>query len=252
MFTDTHAHIYSEYYDDFNSIIDNAKNNGINRIINAGTNLDNCHEVLDVSNVFENVYCCIGIHPEDIDENYLDFEQLLLDNLNNNKLVAIGEIGLDYYFRKDNKEEQIKVFEYQLGLAEKYSLPVVVHSREATADVISSLKKFKLRGVIHCFSGSLETANIYLKMGFYIGVGGVLTFKNSKIDDVIKEVPLNRILLETDSPYLTPEPNRGKRNEPAYILDIAKYVANLYNVSLDEVSNITEKNVNDLYFNKNN
>ena len=121
-------------------------------------------------------------------------------------MVAIGEIGLDYYYTKENRDKQIEVFEFQLALAEKYNLPVIVHSREATLDTINSIKKFKVRGVIHCFSGSLETANIFMKLGFYFGVGGVMTFKNSKIDQVIKNIPLDRIVLETDSPYLTPEP----------------------------------------------
>lgn len=248
MFTDTHAHIYSEYYEDFDEVVNNAKDKNVNRIINAATNINNSLEVLEISKKYDTVYCCIGIHPEDIDTGYDNFEQILIDNLNNNKLVAIGEIGLDYYYSKDNKDKQKELFEYQLSLAEKYNLPVVVHSREATLDTIECLKKYNVRGVIHCFSGSIETAKIYIKMGFYIGVGGVLTFKNSKIDDVIKEIPLDRILLETDSPYLTPEPNRGKRNEPAYISDIAMYLAKLFNVELDEISSITENNVNTLYF----
>lgn len=246
-FTDTHAHIFNEYYNNFNKVIEDAKNNSVYKIINAATNFNNIEEVLETSKKYPNIYACIGLHPEDLVKDYTKLEKYIVDNLNNKKLVAIGEIGLDYYYTKENKNEQIELFEYQLSLAEKYGLPVVVHSREATLDTINSLKKFKVEGVIHCFSGSLETANILINMGFYIGVGGVMTFKNSKIDTIIKEIPLDRIILETDSPYLTPEPFRKYSNEPKYIKTIAEYLASLKNISLEEVSRVTEKNVRDLY-----
>ncbi len=246
-FTDTHAHIFNEYYNDFNKVIEDAKNNSVYKIINAATNFNNIEEALETSKKYPNIYACIGLHPEDLVKDYTKLEKYIVDNLNNKKLVAIGEIGLDYYYTKENKNEQIELFEYQLSLAEKYGLPVVVHSREATLDTINSLKKFKVKGVIHCFSGSLETANILINMGFYIGVGGVMTFKNSKIDTIIKEITLDRIILETDSPYLTPEPFRKYSNEPKYIKTIAEYLANLKNISLEEVSRVTEKNVSDLY-----
>ena len=246
-FTDTHAHIFNEYFSDFGKVIEDAKNNSVYKIINATTSFENIEEVLDTSKKYPNIYACIGLHPEDLVKDYTKLEKYIVDNSNNKKLVAIGEIGLDYYYTKENKKEQIELFEYQLSLAEKYGLPVVVHSREATLDTINSLKKFKVEGVIHCFSGSLETANILINMGFYIGVGGVMTFKNSKIDTIIKEIPLDRIILETDSPYLTPEPFRKYSNEPKYIKTIAEYLANLKNISLEEVSRVTEKNVSDLY-----
>lgn len=246
-FTDTHAHIFNEYYNDLNKVIEDAKNNSVYKIINAATNFNNIEEVFETSKKYPNIYACIGLHPEDLVKDYTKLEKYIVDNVNNKKLVAIGEIGLDYYYTKENKNEQIELFEYQLSLAEKYGLPVVVHSREATLDTINSLKKFKVKGVIHCFSGSLETANILINMGFYIGVGGVMTFKNSKIDTIIKEIPLDRIILETDSPYLTPEPFRKYSNEPKYIKTIAEYLANLKNISLEEVSRVTEKNVSDLY-----
>lgn len=246
-FTDTHAHIFNEYFKDFGKVIEEAKNNSVYKIINAATSFGNIEEVLETSEKYPNIYACIGLHPEDLVKDNIKLEKYIIDNLNNEKLVAIGEIGLDYYYTKENKNEQIELFEYQLSLAEKYGLPVVVHSREATLDTINSLKKYKVKGVIHCFSGSLETANILINMGFYIGVGGVMTFKNSKIDTIIKEIPLDRIILETDSPYLTPEPFRKYSNEPKYIKTIAEYLANLKNISLEEVSRVTEKNVRDLY-----
>lgn len=246
-FTDTHAHIFNEYFEDFNKVIESAKNNNVDTILNAATSLKNIPEVLKTSEEYENIYACIGIHPEDMDDDYKKIEKIIVDNINNKKLAAIGEIGLDYYYTKENRDKQIEVFEFQLALAEKYNLPVVVHSREATLDTINSIKKFKVRGVIHCFSGSLETANIFIKLGFYFGVGGVMTFKNSKIDQVIKNIPLDRIVLETDSPYLTPEPFRKYSNEPKYIKTIAEYLADLKGISVEEVSSITEKNVQELY-----
>ena len=154
---------------------------------------------------------------------------------------------MDYYYTKDNKEEQIKLFETQLALAEKYNMPVIVHSRDATEDTINSLKKFNCKGVIHSFSGSLETAKIYIKMGYLLGVNGVITFKNAKIKDVIKEVGLENIVLETDSPYLTPEPFRGKQNNPGHVLEVAKFVADLYNISLEKLAEQTNKNIINMY-----
>lgn len=245
--TDTHAHIYKEYYENIDEIIFSSKENNVNKIINAATNFENINEVLDLSKKYSNVYSAIGIHPEEEVLNYDELENIINANLNNSSLVAIGEIGLDYYYTKENKEEQIKLFEYQLSLAEKYQLPVIVHSRAATEDTIKCLKKYHVKGIIHCFNGSLETANIYIKLGFYIGVGGVLTFKNSKIDEVIKNISLDHIVLETDSPYLTPEPYRKYSNEPKYIKVIAEYLANLKNVSLEEIALKTEENVHNLF-----
>lgn len=250
-FTDTHAHIFSEYFNDIDALLASSKENNVYRILNASTNFNNIDEVLEIANKYSEIYACIGIHPEDIDEDYTKLEKYIVDNLNNNKLIAIGEIGLDYYYTKENKEKQIELFEYQLSLAEKYNLPVVVHSREATMDTINSIKKFKVKGVIHCFNGSLETANIYIKLGFYIGVGGVMTFRNSKIDTIIKDIPLDRIILETDSPYLTPEPYRKYSNEPKYIKTIAEYLSSIKGIPLEEISRITENNVNELYNIKN-
>src|SRR5699024_6836671 len=160
----------------------------------------------------------LGIHPEYVENYTLDDIKFIEDNLNNPKIVAIGEIGLDYHYSKENKEEQIKLLELQLKLAEKYGVPVIIHSREATEDTINTLKKYKVRGVIHSFSGSLETAKIYIKMGYLLGINGVVTFKNCNLKDVLKEIPIENIVLETDSPYLTPVPFRGKQNNSSHIL----------------------------------
>ena len=187
------------------------------------------------------------MHPETVDDYSLDDIEFIKNNLSNEKIVAIGEIGLDYHYTKENKDEQIKLLEMQLSLAEEYNLPVIIHSRDATEDTINTLKKFNCRGTIHSFSGSLETAKIYIKMGYLLGVNGVITFKNCNIKDVIKEVGLDNIVLETDSPYLTPVPYRGMQNNPSHILDIAKFVSELYNVSLEELSYRTNENIKRMY-----
>ena len=247
MFTDSHCHIFNEYYTDIDEILKKAEESKVDKFIVAATDIKSSVEVLNLAKEYKNIYICLGIHPDSIDNSLNEFEKILVENVDNEKLVAIGEIGLDYYYGKDTRDMQIKYFEYQLSLAEKYDLPVVVHSRDATKDTIDCLRKYRVTGVIHCFTGSLDTAKIYMKMGFYIGVNGVMTFKKAKIDEVIKEIPLEKLVLETDSPYLTPEPYRKYKNQPAYIYTIAQYLANLKGVSLEEISRITEKNIKDIF-----
>ena len=243
MFCDTHCHIFKEYYENIEEVIVNAKNAKVNKIIVAADNYKTSLEVLELIKKYDNVYGCIGLHPENVDE---EFDFTIFDNLPK-KIVAIGEIGLDYYYTKDNKEEQIKILRQQLKIAEKLNLPVVIHSREATQDTINILKEFNVKGVIHSFSGSLETAKIYIKMGYKLGINGVITFKNCNLKEVYKELSLDNIVLETDSPYLTPVPYRGQRNEPAHILDIAMFLSNLYNKDLYEIADITNKNISEIY-----
>ena len=246
-FVDTHCHVFETDYDNIDVVLENASNNHIKYIINNGSNNFYNKEVLKLVDKYPCMYGAIGIHPEDVEGYSLEDLKFIENNLSCNKIVAIGEIGLDYHYTKENKDKQIELFEKQLALAEKYNLPVIVHSRDATEDTINSLKKFKCKGVIHSFSGSLETAKIYLKIGYLLGVNGVITFKNAKIKDVIKEVGLQNIVLETDSPYLTPEPFRGKQNNPGHVLEVAKFVANLYDISLEELATQTNKNVTDMY-----
>ena len=247
MLIDTHCHIYSEYYNNINKVLDLAKNSNVNILINNGCDSKSNKEVIDLLDKYKNMYGAIGIHPEEVDNYSLDDIKFIEKNLNNKKVVAIGEIGLDYHYSKENKEKQIKLFELQLDIANKYKVPVIIHSRDATEDTINILRKYNIKGVIHSFSGSLETAKIYIKMGFLLGINGVVTFKNCNLKDILVNIGLNNIILETDSPYLTPVPYRGKQNNPSHILDIAKYISEIFNVSLEEVSKITTKNVLDLY-----
>lgn len=243
MFTDTHCHIFKEYFDNIDTTLNKALENKVNRYINNADNINSCKEVLELVSKYPTMYGAIGIHPEYVDNYTKEDLSFIEKNLTNKKIVAIGEIGLDYYYTKENKEKQIELFESQLKLAEKYNKPVIIHSREATKDTIDTLKKYKVKGVIHSFSGSFETACIYIKMGFLLGVNGVITFKNANIKEVYERIPLHNIVLETDSPYLAPIPYRGKKNEPANILVIAEFLASLYGVSIPYLSEVTNENI---------
>ena len=247
MLVDTHSHLFNEYYDNIQEVLDRAKANSIEKVIVAADNINSCYEVIENSKKYDNYYYCLGIHPEDIDDSLEELSKIIENNIDDPKFVAIGEIGLDYYWTKDNKEKQIEVFEYQLKLAEKYNKPVIIHSREATKDTIDILGKYNLVVDIHCFSGSKETADIYIKRGYYLGVGGVLTFKNANLKDVIKDIPLENLLLETDAPYLAPVPHRGESNEPAYIKDIAEFLASIKNTDIEEVEDKTTKNARKIF-----
>ena len=199
---DTHCHLSYVDYDNLDEVVKN-----IDIAITSGCNDKTNKEVLDIVSKYKNIYGTLGIHPEDIDsisDNSFDF---IIDNLNNDKIVAIGEIGLDYYWVKDNKEEQKMLLRKQMELAEKYNMPVVIHSRDAIEDTYNILKDYKVKGVIHCFSSSYEMALKFIKLGYKIGIGGVVTFKNSKkLQEIVEKLDLKDILLETDSPYIAPEP----------------------------------------------
>ena len=233
---DTHCHLLRSEYEDFDLILNDVMKNKIRCIVN-GCNIDSNIEALELSNKYDLIYSAIGFHPSDIDKVPDDYIFFIENNIN--KVVAIGEIGLDYYWTKDNKDKQIEVFENQLKLAEKYNKPVIVHTRDAIMDTYNILKKYKLKGVIHAFSGSIEMANKFIDLGFKIGIGGVITFKNSKLSSVVKEIDISNIVLETDSPYLSPEPVRGKKNTPVNLKYIASFVANVKGITYDEVCRIT-------------
>lgn len=244
MFTDTHCHIYNDYYDNnIEQVYEKMKEANVDRIINNGCDSKSNKEVLNLLGKYSWMYGAIGIHPESAD-SYTDEDlKYIEEHINDEKVVAIGEIGLDYYWTKDNKEKQKELFEYQLKLAERVNKPVIVHSREATQDTIDILKKYNVRGVIHSFSGSYETACIYIKMGFLLGINGVITFKNCNLKDVVAKLDLVNIILETDSPYLTPVPYRGKRNDSSHVFDIAKYICDLKGCTLEELAKETNGNI---------
>lgn len=248
MFIDVHCHLDSNYYNDIDKVINNAKKNNVNKLIYNGCNKKSNKEVIKLINKYDSVYGAVGYHPTELEDvNEKDYE--LLENLlSNKKIVAIGEIGLDYHYPDTNKEKQKYAFRRQLKLAEKHNIPVIVHSRDAIQDTFDIMSEYNIKGVIHCFSGSVEMAKEFIKKGFLISVGGIITFKNAKnIIEVIKNIDLSYILLETDSPYLTPEPFRKEQNEPMYIPIIASKIADILNVSIEEVSSKTTENAKRLF-----
>lgn len=236
MLIDSHCHVLSTEYDDPNKVIEESLKSGVSKLIINGYDLKTSILAVQLARKYDSVYAAVGIGPQNIDnlpENFIDEINSLAKN---KKVVAIGEIGLDYYWTKDTKEKQIYVFKSMLKIAEENKLPVIVHSRESTLDTYNILKEHKVTGIMHCFSGSVKTACDFIKIGFLIGVGGVVTFKNSKeIKEVVKHIDIENIALETDSPYLTPEPHRGKKNEPKYITYVAQKIAELKAISEEEV-----------------
>ncbi len=247
MFTDTHCHLYDEYYDDINLVINRAFENEVKRFIVDGCDGKSNIEVLKKVKENSMMFGCLGIHPEsvlDYSESDIDFiEKHLLDD----KIIGIGEIGLDYHYTKEDKKAQQKLFRLQLSLADKYHKPVVIHSRDATQDTINILKEYpNVSGVIHSFSMSLEVAREFIKMGYKLGINGVVTFKNSHLKEILKEI-YPEIILETDSPYLTPHPFRGMKNEPKYILNIAEFITKELNITREQLAKITNKNIKEIF-----
>ena len=248
MFTDTHCHLSKEDYDNIDEVIDRAKENNVDRLIICGCDKNGIKEALEIANTHDNIYLEIGFHPSEAniitEEDICWLKELIKSN---NKVVAIGEIGLDYHWDKDNKEKQKELFIKQIELSKELNLPVVIHSRDAFQDTYDILKESKVKGDIHCFSGSLENAKRYISLGFLIGIGGVLTFKNTNLRDTIKEIDMCNILLETDSPYLAPVPFRGDKNEPKNVKIVAELISEIKEISLEEVSRITENNIKELF-----
>lgn len=241
MMIDTHCHLLKEDYDDLELVI---KNMGNNIIIVSGANQASNKQVIELCAKYNNIYGTIGIHPEEITKNFENDLKYIEENLANSKIVAIGEIGLDYHWNNENKDIQKNCFKKQLMLARKYNKSVVIHSRDAIQDTYDILKESNIKKVdIHCFSGTLEMAQKFTNLGYRLGIGGVLTFKNShKLKEVVKNIDIKYLLLETDSPYLSPEPFRGKKNEPHNIYYVAQAIADIKEISLEEVFKLTTDN----------
>ena len=246
---DSHAHYTDKAFnDDRENMLGSLRESGICGVINCGADIESSVFSVELANKYDYIYAACGIHPEEADkipENYIE----ILKNLaRNEKCVAIGEIGLDYYWRQDTKEKQKELFENQILLSKELGLPIIVHDREAHGDTLEILKKHKPKGVLHCFSGSPETAEEILKLGMYIGLGGALTFKNArKAVEVAEMLPLDRLLLETDCPYMAPVPFRGKRNYSGYIPYIAEKVAEIKGIDPQTVLDITSENAKKLF-----
>lgn len=231
MLTDSHCHLYKEYYEDIDEIIKMSISKNVTKFITCGCNYKSNLETLEIIKK-PNVYGAIGVHPTEIDDINKSVE-LIKANVDNPKIVAIGEIGLDYHYENTNKKEQIEVFNLMLQLAEKYHKPVVVHSRDAFSDTYNILKKYQVKGIIHSFCGTLEEAKKYIDLGFLIGINGIVTFKNSNLLEIVCNIDLNKMVLETDSPYLAPVPYRGTQNNPSHIYDIALFLSDKLNLSME-------------------
>ena len=245
--TDTHTHLYAQEFDiDRTAMIKRAIDSGVSRLFLPNIDCQSIQPMLDLVWAFpENCFPMMGLHPCSVDE-HVEAQLFQIQKwLKKRKFYAIGEIGLDYYWSLDFKEQQISAFKKQLQWAIQFNLPVVIHSRNSTADVIAVLKEMnhsKLRGIFHCFSGTEQEAKEIISLGFYLGIGGVLTFKNSGLDKAIENIPLEYLVLETDAPYLAPIPYRGKRNESVYIIEVAKKLAELKHTSIENVAKITTEN----------
>ena len=248
MYIDTHCHLSIEDYDNIDLVIKENRKAGIDKIIISGCTRDSIVESLELINKYDDVYATIGYHPSEVSITTDKDLELLEEQIKNKKVVGIGEIGLDYHYGKEDIEEQKVLFRKQMDMAKRNKLPVVIHSRDATKDTIEILSEYpEVRCDIHCFSGSLETAKIYISMGYMLGIGGVVTFKNSNLYKVIEEIGLSNVILETDSPYLTPEPFRGHQNSSKYVPYVAKKLSEVLNVSEEEVGKITTSNALSLF-----
>ena len=247
MLIDSHCHILKSEYDDVEKIKEDLFKSNQIAIINNAYSIESIRELVNLK-LHPNEYIAIGIGPDEVINYNEKIKEEIESYLNSKKVVAIGEIGLDYYWTKDTKLIQIKMFRDMLGLAEKYNLPVIIHSRESIQDTYDIVSEYKVQGIMHCFSGSTEMAKKFIDLGFLIGIGGVVTFKNAvKLVEVVKSIDINNISLETDSPYLSPEPYRGKKNVPQNIIEIAKKIANIKGISIDEVIGVTTRNVTRMF-----
>ena len=247
---DTHTHINMIESISIEEILNNAKENGIEKVIVPSANPKDFAEIVELINKYDNVYGMLGVHPSDAKDWDDSLINQIKDLCNNKKIVAIGEIGLDYYWDKSFNDLQMDVFIKQIKLANELNLPLDVHDREAHKDTFDILKQYNINSkvVMHCFSGSVEFAKECVKEGYYIGIGGVVTFKNAiKMKEVAKHIPLEYIILETDAPYLTPVPYRGTENQPAYVKYVAEEIAKLKEISYEEVKNVTTSNAERIF-----
>ncbi|HEX9453141.1 MAG TPA: TatD family hydrolase [Candidatus Binatia bacterium] len=254
MLIDSHAHIQGkEYAGEAEAVIDRARAAGVETIIVVGGagDMSSNTEAVKLADTFSNVYATVGMHPHDAKDVGADELQTLRELASHPKVIAIGETGLDFYYSHSPHDTQQRVFAQFIHMARETELPIVVHERDAAPQAMELLRSEgggNLRGVIHCFTGNYEAARAYLDLGFYLSFTGIITFKNAEpLRDVVRRVPLERILVETDSPYLTPVPHRGKRNEPAFVRLVAETIAQVKEVQLAEVARVTTNNVRELF-----
>lgn len=250
--TDTHTHLYSESFDgDRHQAIQEAIDNGVERFFIPAIDSETTQSMYDLEREFpENIFLMMGLHPTHVKENFEDELKHVEEELDKRKFYAVGEIGIDLYWDKSTLEIQKKAFKRQIEMAKSRNLPIVIHCREAfdeIFEVLEEVKDQKLFGIFHCFTGNLEQAKRALSFNMKLGIGGVVTFKNGGIDKFITQIPLNEIVLETDAPYLAPKPYRGKRNDPVYILKVAEKLAELYELPVEKIAEVTTKNSKEIF-----
>ena len=249
---DTHTHLYlNQFKDDIDKVIQRSIDKGINKFIFPAIDSTHFDDMHDLKNKYPgSIYLMSGLHPVDVKENYKEELEFVVNSLKSHSYVAIGEIGIDLYWDKTYLKQQQDAFEFQIRLAIKNDLPIVIHCREAFDEIFEILDKencSKLRGVFHCFTGTLEQANRAIRLGFKLGIGGVVTFKNGGIDKFLSQIDLKHIVLETDSPYLAPVPFRGKRNESSYITYVIDKLSEIYGLPIKEIASVTTKNAEKVF-----
>ena len=256
MIIDSHCHLdYEPLINNIDQVLLNARNNNVINLLTIGTSLESSKKVLDIVNKYSNVYGAVGIHPNSTTGEIDKLNDILELKRHNKKIIAFGETGLDYYYKRSQKDDQIFAFEKHIEFSISENVPIIVHTRDADEDTISIIKKYykKTNFLIHCFTGSLDFAKNLLDLNCLISFSGIITFKKSnELRDIVKYVPLEKMLIETDSPYLSPDPFRGKSNEPANVKIVAETVASIKQITFDEVANSTTINFNNFFFNEEN
>ena len=252
VFTDTHTHLYLNAFDDDRAnVVKNAIEQGVKYMLLPNIDSSSIDPMFELCKAFpENCFPMMGLHPTSVKENYKEELEIISGWFEKQNFIAVGEIGIDLYWDQSFQKQQEEAFRFQIDLALKNEIPIVIHSRDSFDEIFNVLEDYHgsgLKGVFHCFTGSLEQANKAIDLGFYLGIGGVLTFKNSGLDKVIAEIDLKHILLETDSPFLAPTPFRGKRNESAYINLVANRLSQIKNIDRKEIAKITTQNAIDLF-----
>lgn len=249
---DTHTHLYlKEFKQDIKQVIQRARMAGVEKFLLPAIDSAVVDDLLDLENTYQGIcYAMIGLHPVSVNENYKNELDLVANMLSKRNFIAVGEIGLDYYWDTTYKSQQIEAFSLQMQWALQYHLPIVIHTRNAMRDTIDLVKPYAskgLRGIFHCFGDTNTIAKEIIDMGFYLGIGGVVTYKKANLEESLSDIPLENIVLETDAPYLTPQPHRGKRNESSYLTFIAEKLASIKGVTMEEVASITTNNANSIF-----
>jgi TatD DNase family protein len=256
MLIDTHAHIYLEQFDDDReAMLSRAREAGVEAIVQPAIDVPSIRQAVDLCEAHDGLYAMAALHPSETEEATDEDFEAVKEWCGHDHVVAVGESGLDYYWDRSFDDRQQAFFRRHIRLAVEVDLPLVIHNREATEDILTILEEEraaadepeKMRGILHCYVDPPEVAQRAWDLGFHVGVGGIMTFSNSEVDDYVREVPLERIVVETDSPYLAPEPHRGDRNEPAYVRDVARRLAEIKDVSMGEVERVTTANAREIY-----